>query len=113
MANPFLCAVAAGLVLMVPLNEARADDTGVAQLLHGMKREGKRLCLDGHFHSGESSGMPSKKAAEIEAIRSWAGFTAFEYGTDWAQWTKAASKSMGCTQGSSGWGCVIEARPCK
>ena len=113
MAKIALSALAATLVLAWPPVAVRADDTGVAQMLHGLKREGKRLCLDGHFHSGDSSGMPSRKAAEIEAIKSWAGFTAWEYGTDWAQWTRAANRSLDCSQGSSGWGCKIEARPCK
>lgn len=113
MAKTFSCAMAAVLALCLPIFDARADDTGIAQMLHGQKREGKRVCLDGHFHSGESYGLPTRKAAEIEAVKSWAGFTAFEYGTDWAQWTRAGSKQMECSQGASGWGCKAEARPCK
>lgn len=93
--------------------DARAGDTGVAAALHTLKREGRKLCMDGHFHSGSSAGMPSKAAAMKDAVGSWAGFTAFEYGTDWANWNKAANKSASCTQAASGWGCDIQARPCK
>lgn len=92
---------------------AHADDNGLAGAIHDLRKEGKKLCMDGHFHSGNSSGAKDKKIAMAEAIKSWAGFTAFEYGTDWANWNKAANKSANCSQGASGWGCSIEARPCK
>ena len=96
-----------------PLAVAMADDTGVGQALHDLRREGKRLCFSGHSHSGSSTGEATKKAAEIAAVQSWAGFTAWEYGTDWAQWTKASGKQVSCTQAGSSWGCYAEARPCK
>jgi len=92
---------------------AIADDTGLATALHDVRKEGGKLCMVDHYHSGSSSGAKEKKAALAEAIKSWAEFTAWEYGTDWAKWTKAASKGMTCSQESSGWGCSIEARPCK
>ena len=113
MAKFALSALAAGLLLAWPTVPAFADDTGVAQLLHSLRREGKRLCLEDHFHSGSSSGAASRKAAEIEAVRAWAEFTAFEYGTDWAQWTRAASKRLDCSQGGASWSCQAEARACK
>ncbi len=92
---------------------AQADDNGLAAAIHDLKREGRKLCQDGHFHSAASAGMPSKAAAMKEAAASWSGFTAFEYGTDWASWNKAANKTASCTQSGSGWGCDIQARPCK
>jgi hypothetical protein len=107
------CAILSVGLAFAPVVPASADDTGMAASLHTLKREGKKVCLDGHFHSGSSAGVKDKKAALAEAIKSWAGFTAFEYGTDWANWSKAANKSANCSQGASGWGCSIEARPCK
>jgi hypothetical protein len=67
-----------------------------------------------HFHHGSSAGHPTKKIAEAEAIRSWAGFTAFEYGSAWGDYAIAASKTLECSQSDSGsWGCEVDARPCK
>lgn len=103
------CLVASTLAMPV----AQADDNGLAGAIHTLKREGKKLCMDGHFHSGSSAGMTSKAAAMKDAVGSWSGFTAFEYGTDWANWNKAANKSASCTQTGSGWGCDIQGRPCK
>lgn len=90
-----------------------AHETGLAQALHSVRREGGKICLADHFHYGSSYGLPSKKAAEVAAINDWAGFTAFEYGTSWGHFRKAASKKVNCTQSASGWGCSLEARPCK
>jgi hypothetical protein len=105
-------AVLIGLSLL-PAPYAGADDTGIAQALWTIKREGKRACIQDHTHDGYSSGVASRKAAEQQAVKAWAEFTAWEYGTDWAQWTKAAGKRLSCSQGSDGWGCHAEARPCK
>ncbi len=104
----------AAVLLAAPLAEAVADDTGVAQLLHSVRREGRNLCLSDHFHDGHSSGEATRKAAELAAIKAWAEFTNWEYGTDWARWQKAASKRMTCSQsGPTSWSCHAEARPCK
>jgi hypothetical protein len=92
---------------------ATANETGLAQALHSIRREAGKLCLADHFHYGSSYSQPSKKAAEIAAIQDWAGFTAFEYGTVWANFRKAASKKINCSQSGGGWSCSLEARPCK
>lgn len=112
MAKMAWVALVAGFALALPGFQAQADDTGVGQLLHSMKRYGKKVCFDGHFHSGNGSGA-TKKAAEMDAVSSWAGFTAWEYGTDWAKWTKAHSKSLTCSQSGSGFSCLAEGVPCK
>lgn len=49
-----------------------------------LRREGRKLCQSSHFHAGTSAGEASKKSAMAQAIDAWQGFTAFEYGTDWA-----------------------------
>lgn len=113
MARIALGVFATAVLLSAPLAPASADDTGVAQVLHDLKREGKRTCMVTHSHSGSSAGEASRKAAEIAAVKAWAGFTAWEYGTDWAQWTKAAGKQMSCTQSGASWGCSVDARPCR
>lgn len=113
MAKTISSLCAAVVALGLPLGEALADDTGVAQLLHSMRREGKRLCLESHFHTGSSAGAPTKKAAEVAAVKAWAEFTAWEYGTDWAQWVRAGSKKLACAQSGASWGCEAEARACK
>ena len=86
------------LVLVMPADAAR--------------RRGK-VCMTDHFHYGSSSGVRNKKIARAEAIASWAGFTAFEYGNAWARFKRARSKSVRCVRADSGWGCNVEAVPCR
>lgn len=90
---------------------ALADDTGFAYI-HDLRREGGKTCFTDHYHFGSGSG-PTKAAAQKAAIGSWASFTDFEYGSDWARFTRAASKGVTCTQGGGGFDCQIQARPCK
>jgi hypothetical protein len=90
---------------------ALADDTGFASM-HDMRREKGRLCFTDHFHYGSGAGV-TKAAAQKDAISSWQSFTAFEYGTDWASFRKAAGKGVSCSSGGSGFDCQVQARPCK
>lgn len=104
-----LLAAAVSIVAVAP---AVADETGFAAM-HDWRREGNKTCMVGHFHYGQSYGIPSKKQAEVAAIKDWQGFTAFEYGSTWANFSLAGSRGIRCEQGASGWGCNVEARPCK
>lgn len=97
---------AAALVL-----PAMADETGLAAT-HSWRKEGGKVCFADHWHYGSGSG-PTRKAAERDAAAGWAGFTSFEYGSSWARYSRAASKKMSCSQGSGGWNCNVEARPCR
>lgn len=93
---------------------AQAQETGLAEALHDLRMEGGRLCMSDHFHYGSSNGGANRKSAETEAIRSWADFTAFEYGNAWADYRIAASKTMKCSGGAgTSWSCSVEARACK
>jgi len=105
-----LLASAAALLTATP-TLVRADDTGFAYA-HDLRKEGGRLCMADHWHSGSGSGR-TKGAAQRAAIRSWADFTNFEYGTVWARYSRAASKSARYTKESSGWGATVDARPCR
>lgn len=100
-----------GVILTAMIAPALADQTGLADM-HALRREGGRTCMSDHFHSGSSSGKGSRAAASADAIRSWADFTALEYGSDWARYGKAASRSMRCKHSADGWDCDLEARPC-
>jgi hypothetical protein len=93
---------------------ALADSTGV-DAIHAQQHEGAKTCFVDHYHYGSSSGVASKKGAQAEGIKSWADFTDFEYGSDWAHWSLASSKSVKCTEdGPKGaWSCDISARPCR
>jgi hypothetical protein len=88
-----------------------ADDSGFASM-HDLGRMGGRLCMTDHYHYGNGEGK-SKAAAQKDAIGSWASFTDFEYGSDWARFSKAAGKKMSCSQSGAGFSCQVEARPCK
>lgn len=104
-------AVLAAFGAAVATTSVRADDTGIAGI-HSWMKVGKKTCFDGHAHSGTGTG-PSKKVAEMQAINAWAGFTAWEYGTDWANLTKAIKKSMKCSGSGHSYSCDLEATPCK
>jgi hypothetical protein len=80
---------------------------------HDMRREGGRLCFSDHFHYGSSAGLPSQQAAQVAAAKSWSSFVDFEYGSTWANYGKASSKEMKCSQGGGSWGCDLGARPCR
>lgn len=101
------------VVTSMSLAPAFADDTGLATSLHSVRKEKGRLCQVDHFHFGSSAGLANKKIAMAHAIESWQSFTALEYGTDWGNFRKAGSQSAKCTVSSGGWGCEVQARPCK
>ena len=95
-----LISVATVLALTMPADAAK-------------RKRGGKVCMTDHFHYGSSSGERNKKLARREAISSWAGFTAFEYGNAWASFRLARSKSVRCSRSDSGWGCNVEAVPCR
>ena len=102
----FACASLAGAS-----SAAVADDTGFAQI-HSMVRVGGKTCFADHSHSGSGAGG-NRKIAEMQAINSWYGFTAGEYGSDWANLNKAVKKSMKCSGSGANCSCDLEATPCK
>lgn len=101
---------AAGVIALIS-TAAHADDTGLAYS-HDLRKEGGRLCMSDHYHSGSGSGR-TKAAAQAAAVRSWADFTNFEYGTAWARWSLAQGKSVHYTKAESGWDASVDARPCR
>jgi hypothetical protein len=86
-------------------------ETGIAKIHTWTKVDGKTCMLD-HFHHGSGNG-PTRAQAARTAIRSWAEFTAWEYGDPWGRYSIAARKKMTCSLGSGGWNCAVEARPCR
>ncbi|MGL4395905.1 MAG: hypothetical protein ACRCS9_05140 [Hyphomicrobium sp.] len=90
---------------------ALADETGFASM-HTLRKEGGRLCMVDHFHSGTGAGR-TKDAAKRAAINSWSSFTAFEYGSNWARFGRAANASAQYTKTETGWSATIDARPCR
>lgn len=91
---------------------AFANDTGFAQSTHAVRREGGRLCIVGHTHGGDGTGG-TKSVALNAAIRAFVITTETEYGSDWANWRKAASKRIRYDKTADGWSAHAEARPCK
>jgi hypothetical protein len=91
---------------------ALANDTGFAGGTHDLRREGGRLCIVAHTHGGTGT-AGTKAVALVAAIKTFVDTTADEYGTDWANWGRSASKSVKYTQTAEGWAAHAEARPCK
>ncbi len=96
---------------IVPYHRAQADDTGFAAS-HTLRNEAGRKCFADHFHSGSGDGA-TKPTAKAAAAKSWAEFTAFEYGTDWAHFGRATGISVRYTKLDKGWSATIDARPCR
>ena len=101
--------VAISSFLIAPM--AVADDTGMASI-HSWRAERGKVCLIDHYHAGNGEGR-TKKLARRAAIKDWQGFTAWEYGTDWAYFKRAASRAIEYSRTESGWQARLEARPCR
>jgi hypothetical protein len=104
--------MAAAVAVSAFATTAAAQETGLAGM-HTWRREAGKTCMADHWHYGSSGSQSTKAAAQRAAIASWQDFTDLEYGRRWARFSRAASKKMGCSQGSSGWSCDVEGRPCK
>jgi hypothetical protein len=90
---------------------AVADVTGF-DAMHTQRRVGNKVCMIDHWHYGSGSGS-TKAAAQKAAIASWQSFTDFEYGSDWARFSKAAAKKVSCSSSGGSYTCQVEARPCR
>ncbi len=106
-----LPAMVACLILAAALLSPPAS----AQTMHAEAKVGKKLsCFAEHFHYGSSDNKLNKKIAAAEAIASWEGFVAFEYGNAYSDWRISASKQLTCKKdGFQGWGCKAWSRPCR
>ncbi len=107
----FTCLACAGILILFAA-PAAADSSGLAGM-HDWRKEGGKTCFTDHWHYGNGDGMKTKQAAINAAIVSWQNFTDVEYGSDWAVFKQAASKSVGCTTSTGVWNCQVEARPCR
>ena len=94
------------------LAPAIANDTGFAQTTHDTRREGGKLCVLGHTHGGTGEGG-TKNVALIAAVKVYVDTTRDEYGSDWASWAKAGSKSITYAKTADGWTARVEGRPCR
>ena len=92
-------------------SSVRADDTGFASS-HTLRKEGGRLCMADHAHTGSGTAA-TKPGAQAAAIRAWADFTNLEYGSDWARYGRAAGHVVRYTKEEKGWTATVDARPCK
>jgi|SoiMetStandDraft_2_1073263.scaffolds.fasta_scaffold230016_1 hypothetical protein len=86
-------------------------ETGIAKI-HPWVKVGGKTCMLDHFHDGGGNGH-TRAQAERAAIRSWAEFTAWEYGDPWGRYSVAISRKMTCSQTSGSWSCAVKARPCR
>jgi hypothetical protein len=106
--------LAAAGILMLGTASASAQGLGLSGL-HEQNRVGRKICMTTHFHDGSSTGQPTRKAAEAEAIRVWQDFTAWEYGRNWGNFRLAASQGVKCSgrDADRSWSCQVTARPCR
>lgn len=108
--NRCVAAAIAGAFSLVS-TAAVADDTGFAYT-HNLRKEGGRLCMSDHYHQGSGAGR-TKEGARAAAIRSWADFTNFEYGSAWARFSVARSATTRYSKAEKGWSADVDARPCR
>ena len=90
-----------------------AISAAIANALHSARYERGFICYSDHFHYGSSGVQSTRAKAERAAAGSWSSFVDFEYGPAWANYGRAGSKKMTCSQSGGGWDCSVEARPCK
>ena len=76
-------------------------------------RHGAKYCQGDHLHYGSSNSFKYRKHAMRDAIRSWAGFTIFEYGEAWGHWRLSINKSVNCSKSDGLWKCSIQSTPCR
>jgi hypothetical protein len=88
-----------------------AGETGMASM-HTWVKVGRKTCMADHEHAGSGTGS-NKKLAELQAIRSWSGFTDLEYGSAWANFNNAVGKTMRCEATMGGVQCDVLARACR
>lgn len=78
------------------------------------RKGGKALyCQGDHLHYGTSDSFKSKKQAFKDAVVSWAGFTVFEYGSEWGNWRLSVNKKVSCKNSGGAWQCSIQSTPCR
>jgi hypothetical protein len=105
-------ALATALVMAVAGSGAvRAYETGIANI-HQWVKIGRKTCFLDHYHYGSGNG-PTQAHAKARAINSWTWPTELEYGSSWASFRLAATKSMKCARNGAGWTCDVQARPCR
>ncbi len=102
-----VCALAAPLAAPA----AVAAETGFASI-HAWRKERGKTCMVEHFHSGVGQGA-TKQAARRAAIASWRDFTAWEYGSAWADFRAAGSRGVRYDRTATGWEAHVEGRPCR
>ncbi len=98
-------------LLLALTSIAIADETGMATI-HAWRSEKGKVCMAEHFHSGTGEGR-TKRLARRAAISDWQGFTAWEYGTDWARFSRSAGRSVEYSKSGLGWRATVQARACR
>lgn len=86
--------------------------------LHKIEQVGSdRQCMVEHTHHGDSRPNSSKEAAAVEAARAWSGFTALEYGSEWANIKLSIDQGLDCrpvdVRHGHAWQCKVTAKPCR
>ena len=99
------------LSLCIVTTSHAANDDGMAGM-HGQRVERNKICFDDHSHAGGAEGK-TKRAAHRDAIREWRSFTAWEYGSIWGSYKRAAGKTVEYTKAKVGWFARVIARPCR
>ena len=65
-----------------------------------------------HMHSGRSGYVTDMATAQAEAMRSWQRFTAWEYGSAWADIALSRHQHFTCKPDSRfNWNCTFHAQP--
>jgi hypothetical protein len=107
-----------GLVAAVCILPTLFDSAPAKAVSWGKKMNNGKVCrvlLGTHMHHGFSGVQSTKAVARASAIKRWSGFTAWEYGKAWSNFSLARSKSFTCskTERGEGWRCMVVAQPCK
>lgn len=109
-AAKYVAAIGGVIIFAAPV---LADSTGLAGILHALRKERGKICMADHFHFGQSVSFKKKSKAQADAVLRWRQFVTLEYGSDWGSFRRAASKSLNCGRAGGSWTCKVAARPCR
>ena len=75
----------------------------------------KTLLSVPHRHAGFGGFYRTRTSARRSAVRFWVRYTRLEYGSAWANFSRARRKSFTCLRvpGVGRWWCAVRAQPCR
>ena len=112
MALKSLVAVLIGGCAILVAAPVSADETGLAGI-HSFRRESGRTCFADHWHTWSGGVQKTKPAALAAAVQGWEPASRTWNTAPTGHISRAPPRKRSVLEASDGFGCTVEARPCK